>query len=305
MKTKNVIWGLVLVLIGLLFILKNLDIIYFSWFSIWRLWPMGLVLIGVAILPVKSGIKIALAIITLVIAAIVLIMYPGRNSHEWSWFDRDRSRGEIVEPKDIDQQIAEVYDTAVKSAQLTFDAAAGSFRIDEPTEELFEFNREGNVGRYNYSIKDLGDRREISIGLEEGRFRNAQLKNNVSMKLNTKPLWDLKVDVGAASLDLDLSAFRINKLDVNGGAASINVKLGSLQDQSKIKIGSGASSINIQVPESFACEVRTSTILTSKDLQGFNKVADGTYVTENFSNSSKNIVIELDAAVSSLTVQRY
>jgi hypothetical protein len=306
MKTKNVIWGLVLVLIGLLFILKNLDIIYFSWYSIWRLWPMALVLVGVAILPVKSGIKIALAIITLVIATIVLIFYPGRSSHEWSWFDRgERSRGEIVEPKDIDQQIAEVYDTTIKSAELSFDAAAGSFRIDQATEELFEFNREGNVGRYNYSIKDLGDRREISIGLEEGRFRNAELKNNVSMKLNTKPLWDLKVDVGAASLDLDLSAFRINKLDINGGASSINVKLGNLQDQSKIKIDSGASSINIKVPEAFACEVRTSTILTSKDLQGFNKVADGTYVTENFSNSSKNIVIELDAAVSSLTVQRY
>ena len=65
MNTKNVIWGLVLVLIGVLFILKNLDIIYFSWYGIWKLWPLVLVLIGIAILPIKSGIKIALAIITL------------------------------------------------------------------------------------------------------------------------------------------------------------------------------------------------------------------------------------------------
>ena len=70
MKTKNIIWGLVLVLIGLLFILKNLDVIYFSWYSIWKLWPMVLVIIGIAILPVKGGIKIALTIVTLVIAAI-------------------------------------------------------------------------------------------------------------------------------------------------------------------------------------------------------------------------------------------
>ena len=34
MKAKNIIWGLVLVLIGVMFILKNLDVIYFSWHSI-------------------------------------------------------------------------------------------------------------------------------------------------------------------------------------------------------------------------------------------------------------------------------
>jgi hypothetical protein len=305
MKTKNIIWGLVLVLIGLLFILKNLDIIYFSWFSIWKLWPMVLVIIGIAILPVKGGIKIALTIITLVIAAVIIIAFPSSRRNDQSWFHWDRNNQAITEPLEMDQQISEVFDTSITSAELSFDAAAGNFRINQSTDELFEFNREGNVGRYNYAIKDLGDRREIIISLEEGRFRNVDLKNNVSMKLNPNPLWDLKVDVGAASLDLDLSTFKINKLDINGGASSINIRIGSLQNKSKIKINSGASSIKIEVPESFACEVKTSTILSSKDLKGFNKVSDGTYVTDNFSGSDKNIVIEIDAAVSSLDVERY
>jgi hypothetical protein len=306
MKTKNVIWGLVLVMIGVLFILKNMDIIYFNWYSIWRLWPVILVLIGVAILPVKSGIKIALTLVTLAVAAIILIVSPSFHQRNSGWsFNWDDARKDIDEPGEMDQRIAEAYDTSITSAELKFDAAAGNFRINQSTEELFEFNREGNVGRYNYAIKDLEDRREISIELEEGRFRNVDLKNNVSMKLNPNPLWDLRIDVGAASLDLDLSSFKINKLDINGGASSITIKLGSLQDQSRIKIDSGASSINIQVPESFACEVRTSTVLSSKDLNGFNRLGDGTYVTENFSGSSKNIIIEIDAAVSSLQVDRY
>jgi hypothetical protein len=306
MKTKNVIWGLVLVMIGVLFILKNMDIIYFNWYSIWRLWPVILVLIGVAILPVKSGIKIALTLVTLAVAAIILILSPSFHQRNNGWsFNWDDARKEIDEPGEMDQRIAEAYDTSITSAELKFDAAAGNFRINQSTEELFEFNREGNVGRYNYAIKDLEDRREVSIELEEGRFRNVDLKNNVTMKLNPNPLWDLQIDVGAASLDLDLSSFRINRLDINGGASSITIKLGPLQDQSKIKIDSGASSINIQVPESFACEVRTSTVLSSKDLNGFNRLGDGTYVTENFSGSSKNIIIEIDAAVSSLQVDRY
>jgi hypothetical protein len=307
MNAKNVIWGLVLVLIGVLFILKNMDIIYFSWYGIWKLWPMVLVLIGVAILPVKSGIKIALAIITLVIAAIILISFQTSREpgHNW-WFGSKNDREEWTdEPSVIDQQISEVYDSAITQAELKFDAAAGNFRINETTGNLFDFSRDGNVGRYNYSIKELGEKREIRIELEEGRFRNIDLKNNVSMKLNPGPVWDLQVDVGAASLDLDLSPFKVGKLDINGGASSINLKLGNLQEQSEISINSGASSVKIEVPKELACEIRTSTVMVSKDLQGFNKVGDGTYVTENFSDSDKNIIIKIDAAVSSLEVDRY
>ena len=306
MKTKNVIWGLVLVLIGVLFILKNLDVIYFSWYSVWRLWPLALVLIGVTILPVRDSIKVILTVIVLAAAAIVLVSFP--NYHHWSdrWsfnFPKERITGD--EPEEIDQRIFEAYEDDITEASLIFDAAAGNFRIEESTGELFEFDREGNLGRYNYSIKDLGEKREIRIELEEGRIIRGDFRNKVSIKLNPEPVWDLNVDVGAASIDLDLSAFKISKLDIDGGASSINIRMGKLLDNCKIKINSGASSIDIKVPEEFACEVNTSTVLSSKALPGFNKVGDGTYVTPDFSDKTQNILIEVEAAVSSLNVDRY
>lgn len=306
MKTKNVIWGLVLVLIGTLFILKNMDLIYFSWHSIWKLWPVVLVLIGIAILPIKNGLKVALTVITLIIATIILIWSPNFDGKVGPWSSRQdwNEKGQDEQGMN-DQRISEAFDSSITSAALNFDAAAGNFRIDDITEELFEFHREGDVGKYNYSIKDLGDRREVLIELEEGRIKNFELRNKVSMKLNPNPLWDLKIDVGAAGLDLDLSQFKVNDLDINGGASSINIRLGDLQEQSRIKINSGASSIKIEIPEEFACEVKASTVLSSKDLKGFHKVSDGTYVSENFSGGTKNVIIEIEAAVSSLTVNRY
>jgi len=306
MKAKNIIWGLVLVLIGVLFILKNLDIIYFSWHSIWRLWPLVLVLVGVTILPVKDVVKVILTIIVFIIGALFLIYYPKSESRDDRWFywhDRDMSTS--PEKMDIDQRIFEAYDSTILMADLDFDAAAGNFRIEQATDELFEFDREGNLGRYNYSIKDLGDRREIKIELEEGRFVKSDLKNQVSLKLNPNPLWSLKVDAGAANIDMDLSEIKVGQLKIDGGASSINITLGNLQSESKMKINAGASSIHIRIPEEFACEVNTSTVLSSKDLQGFNKVSSGTYVTPDFSEKTKNLAIEIDAAVSSLTVERY
>jgi len=306
MKAKNIIWGLVLVLIGTLFILKNLDVIYFSWHSIWRLWPLILVLIGVTILPVKDAVKVVLTIIVLIIGALFLVYYPKNDDGDGRWFfDHDRDLSENPTQMDIDQRIFESFDTTISLASLDFDAAAGDFRIDQASDELFEFEREGNLGRYTYSIKDLGEKREIRIELEEGHVIRGDLKNRVSVKLNPNPVWDLNVDVGAANIDMDLSAFKVSRIDINGGASSMNFTIGNLHNDCEMKINSGASSIYIRVPEEFACEVNTSTVLSSKDLPGFNKVSGGTYVTPDFQDKTKNLTINIEAAVSSLTVERY
>jgi hypothetical protein len=309
MKTKNIIWGLVLVLIGVLFILKNLDVIYFSWHSIWRLWPLVLVLIGVSILPVKEGIKIGLTVLVLIIGAVFLVTYPvEENRDDWwsfNWDRPDRNYDNDIDETEIDQKIFESYDTTIHAADLVFDAAAGDFTIDQSTQDLFEFVRDGNLGRYNYSIKELGDKREINIGLEEGHVISGNMKNKVNIKLNPNPVWELKVDVGAANIDMDLAEFKVQKVNIDGGASSINIRLGNLCRDCRMKINSGASSITIKIPQEFACEVNTNTVLSSKDLPGFSKVSSGTYVTPDFSSKTKNLTIDIEAAVSSLSVERY
>ena len=249
------------------------------------------------------------SVVVVIIGAIFLITYPTNENRDdnWSWNRNwdDQDQGSVLDEEQVDQRIFEAYDTTIHIADLNFDAAAGNFKIDRSTDELFEFEREGNLGRYTYSIKDLGDKREIDIGLEDSRIINSNMKNQVIMKLNPNPVWGLKVDVGAANIDLDLTSFKVNRLDISGGASSINVTIGDLHKDCKMKINSGASSIHIRIPEAFACEVNTSTVLSSKDLEGFNKVSSGTYVTPDFKDKTSNITIDVEAAVSSLTVERY
>jgi hypothetical protein len=125
------------------------------------------------------------------------------------------------------------------------------------------------------------------------------------MRLNDNPVWDFNVDVGAAEFNLDLSAFKVNRLDIDGGASDIEVTLGERYNKTDVVIDAGAADITIKVPESSACEIRTSTILAGKDFGGFNKIDRGLYQTPNFSESANRIFIDIDAAVSGLTVERY
>ncbi len=228
MKTKNIIWGLILVLIGVLFILKNLDIIYFSWYSLWKLWPLLLVMIGVTILPVKDGIKVVLAIIVLIAAAFFLVSYPdfhNRNNDMSVNNSQDNNQVTRIPGKLTNGSLKLM--TALLPKQISHLMLLPAIsRLTSRLMSLFEFEKDGNLGRYTYSIKDLGTKREISIELEEGRIIRTDLKNKVSIKLNPNPAWDIKVDVGAANIELDLSSFKIRKLDIDGGASSINHSFG-------------------------------------------------------------------------------
>ena len=57
------------------------------------------------------------------------------------------------------------------------------------------------------------------------KFGNNNYKNSVEMSLNSKPEWELNFDVGAASLDLDLTQYKISKVDIDMGAAALNIKI--------------------------------------------------------------------------------
>ncbi len=54
MRVSTLFWGILLVLIGGLFLLNNLGVLDVNWDTIWRLWPMILVFWGLSILVGKQ-----------------------------------------------------------------------------------------------------------------------------------------------------------------------------------------------------------------------------------------------------------
>ena len=301
MSGRNIFWGVVLIALGSLFIFRNLDIIFFSWMDILRLWPFLLVILGVSMLPVKSSLKALFMVLTVIFAVVVLLIGPPRY-FGFSWMPHDK----IFQHREItEQKIFEQIDEEVQQATLIFDAAVGHFTIDEGTSNLFDFNKRGNIGKYVYSVKELGDTREIHVSLDETKIGGINIRNKAVVKLNKNLVWDLDIDVGAADIKMDLRDFKIRSVEIDGGASAIKLILGDLYEETKVNIDAGASSIKIRIPEGSACELNTDIVLATKNIKGFNKVASGMYVTPNFSESSNNIMIDVDVAVSTLKIERY
>ncbi len=316
MENRNIFWGILLVAIGGLFILDNLDVLNFSFRALVDLWPILLVGWGISILPVKSIYKTIAGIVVVVFA----LFYASTTEKDFWWENqsfKNFKHGNIHfnnsddDCEDEDDtyytfEFDEEMDSAITEAKLEMDVAAGKFRIDEAvSEHIIAFDAYSNIGPYNSNMVTNGERAEIFISMEDAIIKNGTNRNRATIKLNPDVVWDLNFDIGAADFRGDFRKFKVSNIDIDGGASSIKLKVGDLQEETHIKLDAAAASIKIDIPEGAGCKIDVESFLVELELANFSKNEDGDWVSNNFENSEQKIYIEMDAAISHFTVRRY
>lgn len=306
MKTSHIFWGVFFVSIGGLLLLGNYTDLDFSWNSAWKFWPMVLVLIGVSILvknQIGKNIVGGLAGIILALTLYASVSATTNIFRNDLHFVFDGDENGVYDTTYFHQE----YNDSIKTASLNFNGGAGEFRLLAPTEKLVEINTVGYEGNYKLKRDDEGTRSNIYFDMKNTKvkFGNHNYQNNVEMSLNSKPDWEINFDVGAASVDLDLTPYKVSKIDIDMGAAALMIKLGDLADITRFKIDAGASDIDILIPDSVGCEIKSDAALSSKNYEGFTKISKDLYRTANFSTSTKKIYIDIDCGVSSIDVRKY
>ncbi len=280
MKAKNLLWGLILILTGVLFILRNLDMIYLNWHNVAQVWPAIFILWGISLLPVKEYLKMILIVVTLGISTWVIVDSSNINNDD-SWWEYSDEESDY---SDATQHFAIPWEDTVSEARLQLDAVAGSFVINSSTDSLLIFSKKGRKTTYDYIVSNIDGTAEIQINHRNRTVHLGHNNDKIFMRLNKKPVWDIDLDAGAASFD---------------------IKLGNLYPETDVTIDAGASSFNISIPESAGCELEISSVFSDKSLPGFDKLRSGYYKTPNYDTAQQKIHINIDAAVSSYNIKRY
>ncbi len=322
MKFRNLFWGIILIFVGTLAILNNLDVIDFAWRKLWNLWPVFLMLWGISILPVKDGIRLGLVVITLGLTmyyisdqAVFSADESYSNNHSWSHggavdFDFDDEEEDSLYEYDSasNSQFLIPFTEGVETATLNFDAVAGHYILKHSTGNLvtFDFDNKKLSNLYRYSVKTEGNDARINIDTKKHHSFKLNKKKNYKGKLmlNEEPVWNIDVDAGATRLDFDLETFKVKKVNIDAGAADIDITIGDKYPDVKVSVDAGASDITIRVPKGSGCKVNMDTFLADKSLSGFDKT-DGMYVTSNYNEADNKIFIDLNSAISNVSVVRY
>jgi hypothetical protein len=325
MRNDRIIPGLILVMIGVLILLSNFGHVHFHLWNIFRLWPIFLVIGGINLLLAHNRSPLATLLkVAVVIGGFALIAFGNFDDgyHWWPGFrfsyhnDRDDDDDETDSTKNgkvlhvrTDNTFIEAYAPTITHARLNISGGATIYNLNDTTNELFKAHTVQSFGHYtfNHHMDDSVMVLDFDMKNHNRQFswHDNSDGNKVDIRLNVNPVWDINIEAGATKLDFDLLKYKIQTLDISGGAADFNVKLGQPLAETNVSVSSGMASVTIKIPANAACHISTSTGLAGNHFEGFNKNADNTYDTPGFANAKNKINIELSGGMADFKVERY
>src|SRR5690606_13158836 len=125
-----------------------------------------------------------------------------------------------------------------------------------------------SLTKLEFKMQDKNGRQNWSLG--EGG-------NDVDLRLNKLPEWQIDMNMGAGEAKLDLSEYKVRSFKFDGGAAALDIKMSALLPIADVVVKTGIADVKIQVPEAAGCRIKSKTGLSAKDFSGFTKLDDGSY----------------------------
>jgi len=298
MKPGRVFWGSFFLLLGLLLLADRMGYITVQWYAWWRFWPLLLVLGGIALLLRES--KLLWIVYAFAGAGLAVVL---ASVLSFSWVDGDWRGNREARQQEFMVPLAET----TERASFALESGAGECIMEDTTSALVAATTQCGFGEYQLDQTSTGGQEDVRLTLKgkNARWGLGRMNNRAEIKLNTGPVWDLDLSLGAARVDADLRPYKVERLKLNVGAAKVTLKIGARGSETRVDVNAGASSIKIEVPESAGCEVLVEAPLSSKKFPGFTKTGSGEYRTDNFDGAAQKISIDINAGVSSLKVVRY
>lgn len=290
--------GVWLVFIGIVVLLHNLDIIHFNFYAIIKYWPLAIVSVGISLLLQNRphGILISTACNILICAFLVIVGTISNDTSHLSGSTHYAQGGQQSVHVDKDENI--------EKAELNINGGAASFKLAASTDSSKLFHAWTDSPNVKLTLKSSGNtKKKITLDTDIKRNNN---KNNIDFYLHPSPIWDLELNLGAASFNADFSPYDLKSLDLNSGASAMNMTFGQPKNgTTNIEINTAASSIAIKVPKGTAYFVESANILSSTKFEGAKKIKGREYATDNYDQETNRYKIELTGAANSFSISTY
>lgn len=281
MRLGRLAGGLILVALGGVLLCNTLGYLTWSvWQSLIALWPVLLVGLGLAIATRKS--------FFLPLALLAIILWTALSPIE-------------AFPKWPARQASFSVPLTGETTQASILLALGAARVNLSG---------GSPDLLDAHIQYHGDR-PVLLQKHAGGLTQVSLEQTTgggewNIRLNGDVPFEIAVEAGASSVDLDLRHLLVSFLRVEAGASRVEVAFGEGLDYVETAIDTGASSVTVSVPRSMAVRVELQGALNSHNLADEGLIPDGdTWISPRYNEAQKRLDISVDAGVGSLQLSKY
>lgn len=298
-RQRGLGFGIFLLIVGAVWLLSIAGIVTAgTMFALAALWPLILVVIGISFIFRNNGLIRSAAWLILV-AVIVCYGYFG-NPQQVPMFDGI----ELFEDKidgSMDQLSFEKKPNTEKG-ELSLDFGAARIDLDASSANLLDAEFNSNTVRYNQSSNN----RKESFEFEMSDFNIGYLKNhqnlNYRFHLNRDVVWELDLDTGAVECNLNLENLKVEKLNIDTGASSIDINMGSYDTE--LSLDAGASKIDITLPEDTGLKIKLDGGVNNSNLNGAGWEKDGDWrYSPNYNEKKFKVVADVSLGLGKLTVK--
>lgn len=285
--------------LGLVFLANNLGWLGWEvWGTLWRLWPLLLIAVGVDLL---IGRRSALASVLIIIALLGAIMAAVWWSGAW-WMRGAPATGETVA-----QSLGEA-----ARADVAIGMSAGTLRL-----HALDGANELIAGSVQHTARERlvrdftmnGDTAVFSLrseGAPAWGFPSTELRSNEAtwdLGLNPRVPMNLTADTGAGTAVLDLQRLHITTLEVNIGVGTTTLTVPA-QGRVQAQVNGGVGATTIIIPAGVAAQITTATGLGAVNVLGEYQRADNVYRSPGYDSAANRVDLRVSGGVGSITIRR-
>ena len=267
MRTNRVVWAILLVALGFLFLADNLGFINVNVWGI--IWPIFLILMGISFLMGTSRVS---SDVVLEEGSIPLEGAEGATVRVKHGAGRLMVNSSAAPGTLASGTFAHGLDARVKKLGNKLDVVMQPKQRNFP-DVLFPWNW---VSVRGFSW-DFGFTKQIPI--------------------------NLVFETGAAEVDLNLTDLQVKDLILRTGASSTDLRLPSAAGLTHLKVEAGAASVIIRVPEGVAARIESSAGLASVsvDQNRFPRM-NGHYQSSDYEDAEHKVDIRIETGVASIEI---
>ena len=303
-RGTSVVFPLLLIGFGALLLLWRWLPNFDPWPSLWRYWPLLLILVGAGMIwdraqrrddPARApAFPIGSTLGTIAFLLIfAFLLWHGRAYARHSW------RNMSVGSGSHSHQTQVVDLKGAKAVHMTVHLPAGQLSLQGGSDRLMEGDfyqgAAWSTPSVDYSVE--GDVGELSISQESGDHFGGNSDNTWKLRVSDKVPLELKVDIGAGRSDLDLAKIDLTRLELNIGAGQANVDLtGERVKDLRAEIHGGVGEAIVRLPRNVGVIATAHGGLGSIDVHGL-KEEGGEYVNAAYGKSPNTLRLTVEGGI--------
>ncbi|MCL0082632.1 cell wall-active antibiotics response protein [Dehalococcoidia bacterium] len=283
-KHRISIWGIILVLLGVVLLLQNFNILPWGlWAMLWRFWPVILIIIGLNIIGRhKPWLSTVLVVVVLGAFLGVAVWQYQMPPCQEVIITHSEPRGDLREAVvEVDFQAGHL-----RLSALPPDSPNLVEALSRGAGLTADFRREDTVG--NLRLNSTWDRRppwrRVGAGWTEWKV---ELTQGIPLIL--------EVNSAAADVALDLRHLEVTRLALELNAGNCKVRMPSGEGITRMFIEANAANIQITIPEGVAAriEVDLNVGVLEIDESRFPRKGDY-YISPDFEDAENRIYLRID-----------